>query len=409
MTSEADSKQGRRPPTIELKATEVGKTDAAPESGATASADAPAQDPSGPRASGRWFHGVAAGGVPSHVASAVIGAIVIAAIGSGLWFAGYLPARRIAPSTGAAASDSTAMQALAARLNDIQSQLRSRSPVATQPDPVVGKRIAAIETQTKALAGSLAALGNRLDDIAATSQSAAKTASTAQAAAAAAESQIQTVSHAASQAGAQRSDLDALSSRIATLEGTVKALSAKVDRPAPSTDDRAARLTIAAESLRAAVESGRAYQAELTAVQSLGAAPNVTAPLQRFAATGVPSAAALARQLDALTPSLQRAANPSDASTLLGRLEQHAQRLVRITPVNAPAGNTPADIVGRIEVDAGHADIAAALADIAALPDSTKPVVADWAAQAKAREAAMAASRQIAAAAVAGLAKPVSQ
>ena len=39
MTSEPDSKGGRRPPTIELKATEVDQPDAAAQSGATAPAE----------------------------------------------------------------------------------------------------------------------------------------------------------------------------------------------------------------------------------------------------------------------------------------------------------------------------------------------------------------------------------
>jgi hypothetical protein len=72
-------------------------------------------------------------------------------------------------------------------------------------------------------------------------------------------------------------------------------------------------------------------------------------------------------------------------------------------------GDAPAAIIGRIERDAAHADIAAALTDIAALPDRAKPLAAGWVAKAKAREAALAASRQIAAAALVALGKPNSQ
>ena len=55
------------------------------------------------------------------------------------------------------------------------------------------------------------------------------------------------------------------------------------------------------------------------------------------------------------------------------------------------------------------ADIAAALTDIAALPEAAKPLAADWADKAKAREAAIAAARQISAGALATLSKPASQ
>ena len=180
--------------------------------------------------------------------------------------------------------------------------------------------------------------------------------------------------------------------------------------PAPSADDQAARLTIAAAALRAAVERGAPYRAELTAVQALGAQPSATSPLNSFAATGVPSAAALSKELAALMPALQRDSQTSSgASGFLDRLAANARHLVRVTPVDAPAGNDPSAVIARIGVDADRADIAAALDDVAALPDSAKPLAADWLAKAKAREAAIAASRQIAAAALAGLSKPASQ
>ena len=49
---------------------------------------------------------------------------------------------------------------------------------------------------------------------------------------------------------------------------------------------------------------------------------------------------------------------------------------MRITPVDAPPGDDPSSVVARINVDAAHADIAAALADIAklaAMPQSRWP------------------------------------
>ena len=155
----------------------------------------------------------------------------------------------------------------------------------------------------------MAALSRRLDDIAATSQSAAKTADAAQAAAeaaknasanasqsasqaandavskaaseAASQAASQVATQTASQATEQKSDLDALTNRVAALENAVKALSENAAHPAEGANDQAARLTIAAEALRAAVERGAPYQAELAAVQSLGVTQDATAPLHR--------------------------------------------------------------------------------------------------------------------------------
>jgi hypothetical protein len=304
----------------------------------------------------------------SAVIGAAIGAIVMAAIVAGLWIAGFVPSREAA------------------------------APSNTSPSSAAAPAAA----ETKSLGDSLAALNRRLDDMAATSQSAVKEADAASAAADAAKS--------ASQTNVQRTDVDALANRIAVLENAVKALSDGVAHPSSGANDQAPRLTIAAEALRAVVERGAPYQAELAAVKSLGADQGLTIQLEPFAADGLPSATALAHEVSGLVPALQRASDVTPgATTFLGRIEANAQRLVRITPVDAPVGNEPSAVIARINIDAARADIAAALTHIAALPDSTKPLTADWVKKAEAREAAMVASRKIAGDALAALGKPAAQ
>jgi hypothetical protein len=395
MTSEPDSDPGRRPPTIELTATEVEKP-AAQDTGTTA--------PAGDRATADHAPGSPAGGkssgrLMSHAVSAIIAAITTAAIITGLWLAGFAPSRdSAAPVATALPTTATdADNAISARLDKLEKTIQ-----APRPEPALGNRIAAAEAETKSLGDSLAKLNGRLDDIAAAAQSAAKSADAASAAADSAKS--------AAQGSVQRGDIDALASRIAAFENAVKALSDDAARRASSADDSAARLTIAAEALRAAVERSVPYQAELTAVQSLGADRSATAPLEPFAAGGVPSAAALAHELAALTPDLERASDAAAGdATFLRRLEANAQKLVRITPADAPVGNDPSTVIVRINVDAARGDIAAALADIDALPESAKSLAADWVKKAAAREAALAASRHIATDALASLGKPAAQ
>jgi hypothetical protein len=60
----------------------------------------------------------------------------------------------------------------------------------------------------------------------------------------------------------------------------------------------------------------------------------------------------------------------------------------------------------RINFDAAHGDVDAALTDIAKLPDTAKTIAAPWVQKAQARNAAVAASRQLAANALAALGKP---
>jgi len=429
MTSEPDSKPGRRPPTIELKATEVEQPEAATPSDEPAAAETPPPDsPSSASPSPRPNAG-SARGLKSYAVGAILGAVAMAVIVAVLRFTGVLSSREAAapllpavPETSAATHAAPSNEAaISARLDRLERAIQLQR---TQPAQSNGAATA--EAQTKALSDSLAALSRRVEAVAAASQSAAKTADAAQAAAedakttsekanqsasqAASDAASKAASEVASQTGVQKSDLDALANRVAALESAVKALSENAAHPAEGANDQAARLTIAAEALRAAVERGAPYQAELAAMQSLGVAQDTTAPLEPFAANGVPTPAALAHELAALTPDLRRASEPSSGgSTFLERLEAHAQHLVSVTPIDAPAGNEPSAVIARIEVDAEHADIAAALTDIAALPETARPRAADWVGKAKAREAAIAASRKIAAGALANLSKPASQ
>jgi hypothetical protein len=401
MTSEPDSTPRRRPPTIDLTATEVDaeKPAAAQEpAAASASSDGASGQQTGESAPGR-----PRSPVKTAVAGITAGAILIAAIGAGLWFGGYLPPGLLPASPSVQPPNNAAIADISARLNKIEgaiaTQQRQKPVPPPQPDPALASRLATAEAATKSLSDSLAALTRRTDDAAAAAQNALAQAKAASTAADAAKSAAQT--------GVARGDLDALAARIAALESTIKTLADDLKHETATADDRAARLAVVAETLRATVERGASYPAELAAAKSLGADQNATAPLEPFAAAGVPNASALAHELASLTPALQQAALPAASnSSFLDRLENNAQRLVRITPVDAPPGDDPASVVTRIGVDAAHADIAAALADIAKLPDAAKPLAAAWVEKAQARNAAIAASRKLAADALAALSKP---
>ena len=418
--SETDDKSGRRPPTIELQATEVGG--AANERGNADAAGGPEQENASAAADAYGASSARSGArFTSHILSALLGAVIVAGAAAVLWFAAIIPPREAAPvatasgtstppgstatpppglPTGppaAAAQNSPPSPDVVARLDKIE-----RAIEAQHSDPALGSRIAELGAQSKALGDNVAALTRRVDDIAAASQSAGKQADSALNAAEAAKS----ASAAASKDQVHREDLDPLARRIMAVESAVKGLAAATAPLASAgANDRAARLTIAAEALRAAVERGAPYQAELTAVQALGVDQKATTSLEPYAASGVPSTTALARELETLVPSLQDASEPrAGDTTFVERLKNNAQKLVRITPLNAPPGNDPQAVLDRIRLDAAQADIGAALSDLNALPETAKPLAAAWIKKAMAREAGLAASRKIAADALAALA-----
>ena len=393
MTSEPDSTPRRRPPTIDLTAKEV---ETAP--------GTPAQDSGGAESTTAGASRVgrnSSGGAIPYVIGAIVGAVLVAAIIAGIWFGGLVPVRE-APREAAAARTQAANAAgstdeISSRLEKIQETLKT-----PHVDEAVVNRIAAAEAQTRALGDQLSALARRVDDVAATSQAALAQAKAAASAAEGAKN--------AAQAAAQHGDLDALAQRIASLESEIKSLGSELTQRTSRADDRATRVTVAAEALRATVERGAPYQAELAAVKSLGVEETALAPLVPFAAEGVPSAAALGREFTALMPSLlQASATPSHGGSLLGKLEARAQNLVRITPVDASAGDDASAIVARINNDVARGDFSAALAGIASLPERARSAAQSWVKKVEARKSALAASRRIAAGALAALGKPVSQ
>jgi len=435
MTSEADSTLRRRPPTIELKATEV-EADKAPSAdeargGSAAEGDAAPGNTSG----GRARRG--GGGMSPWIGLAVgvaVGVIATLVVVAGLWIADLGSTHGGLPPVNLAEPLAADVRQLASRLEKIEATL-----AAQRPDPTQATRIAAAEGEAKALESSLAALTRRLDEIVVTARTALAHADAAAAAAdaakAAAQSSVQRgdldalasriAAQAAAQRGdletltgrvaalatAQRNDVEALSGRIAALENAVKGLADTVARRPANADDRIARIFLAVEELRAAVERGAPYAAELAAVKSLGViAANALAPLEPFAAEGVPSAAALGRELAALAPDLLQASGaPTTDNSFLGRLQANAEKLVRVTPVDAPRGDEPAAIIARIKIEAGRGDIAAALADIGRLPEAARAIAAPWVKKAAARDAALAAGRRLTLEALGAFGKPAAQ
>jgi len=387
MTSEPDSPSRRRPPTIDLTATEVKDEQPAAE----------AETAARPGAAGGF----------AGIAGAVIGAVAVVAIGAALWFAGVVPTRNVAPTS---PPSSGAMNAISAQLNQIQSALAAR-PAMAPADRALDSHLTTLDAQIKALGDQLAALNRRLDGIAAAAQSARERADAAAAAAQSAGKRADETAAAvksAPQTIVTRSDLDALAGRITALEGSIKTLAdTAAAHGATNSSDRAARLAVTAEALRAAVDGGAPFTAELTAVKAFGTDQNAVTALQPFAATGVPTDAALAHELAQLMPKLRPPSPAANKATsnggFFGSLESHAKSLVSITSVNAPENGEASSALARLNADTARADIAAALEDIASLPPSAKAVTEPFVQRAYARDAALAASRRIAAAALADL------
>ena len=280
------------------------------------------------------------------------------------------------------------------RLNRAESALAT--PRSAPTDPAVLARLSAAESMQRALGDTLADLRKRIEDSTAAARDARERADAV------------AKSSGADANDALRKEVAALTGRLAALEHAERATDQRVEQSMTGASaDRAVRLAVLAGALRAAVERGAPFTAELAAAKALGADAAALAPLETFAAAGVPNTEALARDFDKVEPAMSTAAVPaSHDGGVLGRLQANAERLVRVRPVGDTPGDDPAAALARAGAKSHRGDIAGALAEVERLPPSVQAPAADWIKAAKARTAALEAARQLAANSLAALAKP---
>jgi hypothetical protein len=284
------------------------------------------------------------------------------------------------------------------RLSRIETQLENLSERAgTGGDSALADRLAVVESTVKALETDNENLKGRVSEAADAARSARVRAETAAKAAAQASDNPQGL--------IGQSDLDALSSRLATLENTTKAIQTELEKSTNGAGDQAARVALLATSVRLAVERGNGFAAEFDDLKSVIKDPQELAPLEPFAASGVPTPAVLQRDLSALTPALLKAANVSTSEGgFLSRLQANAEHLVRVRPLDETPGDEPENVVMRIELKSARGDIPGALAEFAKLPAAARAPAEEWIKKAESREAAIAQARKISTEALGALA-----
>jgi len=426
-TAEA-ARQRRRtpPPTIELTATDV-TPDPVPEAQEPQDdpppAPQPTEQPGADAQPGGTTRGAAAW--PSdlswpHLGAAAAGAVIVLVMLGVLWSSGLIgiAARdgdtdaltsRLAPIerqlrelatrpppaptesnvSDTKSSDARSLDDLAARLARAEAALAApRSGLPAAVDQALTARVGTLEAALKAMSDNIAGLNGRAEEMSGALRD------------------LRERNEAAAKALAEMAQ-ERLAARIATLERADKTMQNEFARKSDAPSDRATRLAITASALKSAVERGESFTAELAAVRRLAADPALLEPLAPFAASGVPSAAALARELSALVPELRRAADggPREGG-LLDRLQANAERLVRVRPVGEVAGDDSAAVIARVDADAARADISGALAELQKLPPAVRAPAEGWIGKAQARAPAIDAAQKFAAAALAVLGKP---
>ncbi|MEY9125449.1 COG4223 family protein [Bradyrhizobium yuanmingense] len=308
--------------------------------------------------------------------SGAAAAAVVIAVG---WMLGW-PAVQAPPA--APQVTSATVDALSGRVAAVEA--RAARPAA---DPAQVARIDALEKAASALRGDIANLRAQFD----------KTASA--------------LNDAKSAPPSAAPDLAALTDRIAQLERASKTERAELAQQgekiaeAKTMDDKPLRYVVAASLLDVAVRHGDPYQSQLAAARSLATKPDMLKPLEAFASSGIPTSAALSRELLNIVPKLSPPAEaPSSEAGIVERLQAGASKLVRIERTDG-VGNDRGAIVTRVTAAALRSDFAEARRELKTLPEADRAPAQAWLDKADARDAALAASRKFADDAMADLAK----
>ncbi|HEY0223254.1 MAG TPA: hypothetical protein VGC38_01935 [Pseudolabrys sp.] len=377
-TPDSPRPKKRAVPTIDLTATEVPPVTAA-EPPKPEPQPAPEQTDSSSNSSAdsrAWLRTNI--NVPAFAAG-VAGAAIMTLLVFGLWLTGVLPSRYSEVSV--VRADTKSIDALNDRLGKLEDSIAKFPPA----DASASDRVAAVESAMKAVGVTLTALSRRSDDNAATAALARDRVDALEKAVTEWRASVDAAK--TSSAGISSADLDALLKRVAGIEQAAK--TAATDRPA--------RLALSAAALRDTAISGAPLADALAQAKSLGGDTNTLAPLEPFAATGVPTQAALAQELRVLLPALLKDSGAqAPEGGFLDRLQANAGKLVRIRPVDAPPGEDSSAVLARIEIEAAHNDTAGALNDLAKLPDATRAPAQAWIAKANARQAALTAANAFA-------------
>ncbi|MFK0334499.1 COG4223 family protein [Rhizobium sp. NPDC090275] len=287
------------------------------------------------------------GGTSGLIAAGIVGGL-IALIGAGaIQYAGFLPGS----STPETASPEVAN--LSGEIDGLKQSVANlaAAPQAAPANDALESRIAALETAAKAPqvadsgtdSATVDALNQKISDLTA---------------------QLDQLRGAVSQATEQRA------TNGAELEQRLTAAEQKLNEPR---QDVAVAKAIAAAGLKAAIDRGGPFVAELDTYAGVSPDDPVVADLKNFAETGVPSRAELIRQAPDVATAIVGSVNKADPNeSWSDRLMAGAKSLVSVRPVGNIQGESVEAIAARMEDKVKNGDLPGAANEWTTLPADAK-------------------------------------
>lgn len=303
----------------------------------------------------------------------LVGGVVGLGVAYGLALAGLWPSTAPAPVPQVEDPRVASIASSVPELETITSTLQSELATLTA-------RVAGLETdapvaagdpaQTDQLAGDIAALSARLDELAAAPREADDTSAANAAAIASLEAEIAQLRQASAEAQA---NLGAVTSQVAAIEADVTAGTAA--------EAGQARLPLIVSGFETAFATGASYDAEVAALRQ--ALPDLSIPeaVLANAMTGLKRQDLIARDFNAALPDILAGRPVNAGAGWQEATSDWFRGIIALRPTEAVEGDGPEAVVARLEGAIGRGDFVAAKAELDALPpamrDAAGAVVSD--------------------------------
>jgi hypothetical protein len=156
----------------------------------------------------------------------------------------------------------------------------------------------------------------------------------------------------------------------------VEAIEKKASEPR---DDVEVAVAIASAGLKAAIDRGGPFTAELDTLTGIDPNNPAVKELKTFATTGVPSRSKLVADFPDVADQILASINSGNPNqSLTDRLLSSAFSVVKVRPVGNVEGETPDAVVARMEAKLTDGDLKGADAEWQKLPETGKKVSADY-------------------------------
>ncbi|KAA3510437.1 COG4223 family protein [Agrobacterium rosae] len=269
------------------------------------------------------------------LAAGIVGGLIALLAAGSMQYAGYLP-----PFTGNGGS-SDELTALKTQVASLREQI-ANAPQTAADTSALETRIAALESSTASGGGDVA---NKLTAL---------------------ESTVSTLQ---SEKAAQDSANADLTRRLSEAE-------TKINEPR---DDIEVARAIASAGLKAAIDRGGPFLAELDTLSKVTPDEPAVQSLRPFANTGVPSRAELTRNFPDVANAMLDSLNQSDPNQgVFDRLTESALSLVKVRPVGNVEGEGADGKIARIEDKLRNGDLKGAALEWDGLPEPAKAASADF-------------------------------